>query len=269
MSVYRFYDPAPVFFSTLGVDVVVNGELTFYDRGTTNLRDTWSDPEQTTLNTNPVPCDSSGRPNVNVFLEGEYTVKIEGDNLAALERDVVPEVSASATLPTLNSGEFLTGDGTNYLAATIREMPDATGSTGQIAVTDGGGGYVLQDIPDFTPEDPEVVVAAGSFQAGVSTDATKFYTQWGTGSASASGARETTASIIFAVPFDVLWHVTITPQGSGFTANSDLPRFSITTQSVTGFTVRFVTGENSTSTVWDIINAINFTYAAFGTIEVP
>ena len=77
MPAYRFYDPAPVFFDTLGVEKVENGTLTFYDIGTTNERDTWSDADLTVLNPNPVSLDSDGRASVNIFLDGDYTVKIE------------------------------------------------------------------------------------------------------------------------------------------------------------------------------------------------
>ena len=88
-------------------------------------------------------------------------------------------------------------------------------------------------------------------------------------SASASVTRETSATVNFPTAYDVLWNVYITPKGSGVISLNDIPRFSVTSQSTSSFTVRFFTGENSTFEGWDISGAVSFGWVAYGTKEVP
>lgn len=82
MSVYQFYNPAPVFFDLLGIAPVAGGSLAFYEISTTTPKDTWSDVDKITLNVNPVPLDASGRSSLNIFMDGDYTV-ICTDSLGA------------------------------------------------------------------------------------------------------------------------------------------------------------------------------------------
>jgi hypothetical protein len=277
MPAFQFYDPAPSFRDLLGDQVLNGGSLTFYDRGTTNPRDTWSAPEMEVadLNANPLTLDSAGRPGP-LFGDGEYTVVCK-DSLGATiwTRDVIPGGGAAASLPTLDSGEFLTGDGTNYLAQTIRQMPDATGSTGQIPVTNGGGanGYTLQDIPDFTPPDPEIAVTSTTFQAGVSTDDTKYWIERGTGSAPNSGTKFTSTTITFAEEFDALWHVDICVTTTSTTPAGELPTHSVTGftagSSATGVTVNFNIPDDDSSTNHKFSTSVPFTWMAHGSREMP
>lgn len=276
MPAFQFYDPAPIFRDLLGDDALAGGSLTFWERGTTTLKNTWSDPEMAVLNANPVALDSSGRANTAIFGEGEYTVKAM-DSLGATiwTRDVIPGGDAALSIPALETDEFLTNDGTNLLWAPIRQMPDATGSTGQIPVTNGGGanGYTLQDIPDFTPPDPEIVVTSTSFQAGVSTDDTKFFMLSGTGTASASGTKSTSTGITFATAFGTLLSVIITPTITSATPSGALPTFSVSGwtpgAASTGVTVNFNIPDDDSTSNWKFSSAVTFAWTAIGTREVP
>ena len=100
MSVYQFYNPAPVFFDLLGIQPVAGGSLYFYEIGTTTPKDTWSDVDMTTLNVNPIPLDASGRSSLNIFMDGDYTV-ICTDSLGATiwTRDI-PASAAAGELAT-------------------------------------------------------------------------------------------------------------------------------------------------------------------------
>ena len=278
MAAFQFYDPAPTFLDLLGLSPLNGGELYFYDIGTTNPRDTWSDPGLggANLNPNPITLNSAGRPTVGIFLDGEYTVVLKTSGGATVwSRDVIPGGNAALNLPVLDSGEFLTGDGVNYLAATIRQMPDATGSTGQIPVTNGGGanGYTLQDIPDFTPPDPEIEVTASTFRAGVSTDDTKLWIASGTDTAPASGTKDTSKSISFSPGFDKLWAVVVIPKITAATPSGAMPTWSVTgyTQgsSSTGCDVNFNIPDDDSTSNWKISNNIDFDWIAFGTREIP
>lgn len=278
MPAFQFFNPAPVFFDILGLEPVNGGFLHFYDRGTTNDRDTWDTPEMAVpdLNPNPVPLDSAGRANAPIFLEGEYTVVCK-DSLGATiwTRDVVPGGDSALTIPALETGEFLTNDGVNLLWQAIRQMPDATGSTGQIPVTNGGGanGYTLQDIPDFTPPDPEIAVTSTTFRAGVSTDDTKYWIERGTGSAPNSGTKFTSTTITFAEEFDALWHVDICVTTTSTTPAGELPTHSVTGftpgSSATGVTVNFNIPDDDSSSNHKFSTSVPFTWMAHGSREIP
>lgn len=277
MAAFQFYQPAPVFTGLTTFQPIAGGFLHFYDIGTTNPRNTWSDPalDAPHLNANPVPLDAAGRADEPIFLDGEYTV-VAKDALGATvwTRDVIPGGNAALNLPLLDADEFLTGDGTNYLAATIRQMPDATGSTGQIPVTNGGGanGYTLQDLPDFDPPDPQIEVTDTTFQAGVSTDATKLWWKTGTSSAPNTGTKFTSVAVSFSPGFDKLWGVLIIPMLTSATPAGEMPTWSVTGwthgSASSGVTVNFNIPDDDTNSAHKFNTSVPFAYIAFGTREI-
>lgn len=269
MAAYNFNDPAPVFQNILGTAHLATGSLTFYAIGTTTPKDTWNDPDMApaNVNANPLNLDSSGRPTVDVFMDGEYTVKLtdgpDGTGSTIWTRDIVPGVDAGLSIPALVNGEFLTNDGATLQWDAIRQVPDPTGQSGK-ALTSTGSGTTWTPFPSAPTLD--VVIGANSLRVGDGSSSTKVLFQRGSGEAAATGTRETFASAVFDTPFTTLWHISIETQGSGFPG--DIPRHSQSASAVTGFTVRFTTGENSTSSVWDINSPIPFTYLAVGTVTV-
>ena len=71
----RFVNPVPQFFDAAGNPLSV-GALYFYDSvNTTTEKDTYSDSDNSTPNTNPVILDGEGRLN-NCFLSGVYNVEL-------------------------------------------------------------------------------------------------------------------------------------------------------------------------------------------------
>lgn len=274
MTAYRFTDPSPVQFNLAGTASAVNGSLTFYDIGTTTPKSTWSNRALSVLNANPVSLNAAGRPATEIWLSGEYSVVLKAsDGTTIWTRDIVPEIAPGLAIPSLtgNATKVLTNDATNLLWESRRQLPDPSGSPGWSVVANAGGtDYILQPpaVAPVAPE-PDIVVGTASFQAGISSDPTKVLIQVGSGSASASGTRETSATVNFPTAYDVLWNVYITPKGSGVTSLNDIPRFSVTSQSTSSFTVRFFTGENSTFAGWDISGAVAFGWVAYGTKEVP
>jgi len=78
----RFINPQPQFFTDLGLPLS-EGLLYFYSTETSTPLDTYSDPELTTPNPNPVQLDAGGSPEVDIWLDGVYKVilKDKDDNL--------------------------------------------------------------------------------------------------------------------------------------------------------------------------------------------
>lgn len=273
MPAYRYYDPAPVNFGLLGEEKAASGSLTFYDLGTTDLRDTWSDADLNTANTNPVPLDSSGRANVNIFLDGDYSVVLkDSTGQTVWTRDVIPGGDGNLSIPAPTAGYFLTSpDGVNLAWAAVLQLPDPTGSTGQVPVTDGAG-YVLADLPTIDPPvDPDIIVTETTFQAGNTDDDTKLLIQRGTGQAAASGSKTTTVNINFPEAYDGdpadVW-VDITVTSPAATTGGAQVTHAVTSISLSGFTVKFVSGEQDSSSQWMITIPVDFKWRAEGNIEV-
>lgn len=274
MSAFRFVDPNPVIWGLLGMEIAPGGSLTFYEQGTTTLKDTWSDQALAIENPNPVELDSAGRAETEIWLDGEYTVLAkDSDGTTIWTRDVVPEIAPGLAIPSLVgvSGYFLSNDGTNPIWVPITLLPDPSGSAGyQVVVNSDSTGYILQPIETPDIPDPDIVVTANSFRAGTSDEPTKEFSQRGSGSAAASGTKTTSVAIVFAVPFSTLDYVGISPTAGFVTqAGTVQPSWSVTSMSTTGFTVQFSTQTGEANSDNNIVTPVTFKYLAVGTLEVP
>ena len=118
--------------------------------------------------------------------------------------------------------------------------------------------------------DPEIVVGTSSLRAGVSDDPTKGLFQAGTGSAPATGTKQTTASVVYATPYATAPFPIVQPTGGPFTVASDyLVDWSITSASNTGFAVTFNGHHGEGNSDGNIITPVTFNYLVYGTVEVP
>lgn len=275
MAAYNFNDPAPVFQNILGTAHLATGSLTFWAIGTTTPKDTWNDPDMApaNVNANPLNLDSSGRPTVDVFMDGEYTVKLtdgpDGTGATIWTRDIVPGVDAGLSIPALVNGEFLTNDGASLLWDAIRQVPDPTGQSGKV-LTSTGASTTWTALP--TAPTLDVVIGSDSIRIGDGSSSTKFLIQTKSDSAPASGTKSTSKAIVFDEPFVSIWHVAVTT-----TISAATPSGALVDNSVTGFTqfspstgvnVNFNVSDDDGSASWQITNPITFTYIAFGTVTV-
>lgn len=84
----RFIPPSEQYFDNSG-NVLSGGLLYFYDSGTAVAKDTYSDPDGTIANTNPVVLDAAGR-TPNIYLDGAYKLIIrDSAGVQIEERDPV------------------------------------------------------------------------------------------------------------------------------------------------------------------------------------
>lgn len=263
---YRFINPAPVLFNLAGTEPAAGGSLTFYERGTTTDKDTWSDEAMgdPNLNENPVPLDSSGRANTEIWLDGEYTCVLK-DSLGATiwTRDLVSEAGTGTSLPALTTDYFLSNDGTNLLWAAIRQVPDPTGQANKVLSNDGSN--LLWMTPE-TVEQPDFASTSTSWRAGPE-DGTHFFVQSDTDSAPASGSVTTSATVTFDTPFTTIFNVVVT-----VTSNSQpggpVVSFLTADPTTTGFTVMFDIAEGAVSGA-NFANPVPFRWTAFGLLSDP
>jgi hypothetical protein len=144
---FRIFQPGTQFFTNDG-KVLAGGSLWFFDSGTSNPADTYSDPTLTTPNPNPVPLDGAGRPNTDIWGDGSYRVVLKdagGVTLVTMDNVSGPQGIPD---PALEAGKFLTNDGTDLFWDEIRELPDPDGaSAGEVLTADGAGNVDWQPIP--------------------------------------------------------------------------------------------------------------------------
>ncbi|WP_369916545.1 hypothetical protein AB8810_11170 [Xanthomonas sp. NCPPB 3005] len=253
---FRFYNPAPVFLDLPGLAPLAGGSLQFFAIGTTTPKGTWSDSDLTTPNTNPVPLDSSGRANVNIWLDGAYSVVLRAaDGTLVWTRDVDSGAGAGATIPALLTGKFLSNDGSNLIWSDVLQVPDPTGSANKILSTDGSNLIWIsqQELPDLPVQNFTNRVKVGTYLR-----------QWGSDSAPASGSRQTARSVTFANPFSGdPYFIAIMPRNVTHTAGGQIGVPAVTAKSATGFSVQFDTDDFGQSNA-SFISAVPFDWVAEG-----
>lgn len=258
MAAYRFYNPAPVLMDLLGLQPCAGGSLAFYEIGTTTPRNTWSDPGQTILNTNPVLLDSSGRTNTNIWLDGAYSVRLRDAAGAVIwTRDVDSGASGGLTIPALASGQFLSNDGSSLLWDIIRQVPDPTGSADKILSTDGNSliWIAKQAIPSLPIEVLENAIKIKGVMI-----------QWGGGSAPASGGYSTQQAITFTTPFTEAPYFAIPSVNSALVTASSLVATAATNYSATGCTFNFSTADSKEGNSDKITSPIPYKWVAIGKV---
>lgn len=259
MASFRFYNPAPVLMDLLGLAPCAGGSLSFYDIGTTTPRNTWSDRDMAILNTNPVPLDSSGRANVNIWLDGAYSVVLrDAANVVIWTRDVDSGVEDGFAIPPLANGQWLTNDGSNLLWGTFFQLPDPTGSDGKFPVASGGG-YVLQAQPTI-PTLP-IVTTDTSIKINDILD------QWGTGSIPATGgAAVSNVTINFPTPYIATPNCSVNiNRSSGVVAAGFIGCLGYTA-STTQLTVFFDLNITELGSSYNLVSPVPITWRAVGKV---
>lgn len=269
MTVYQFYNPQPVLLNLPGIGPIPNGKVYFYELGTTTPKDTWSDyaTGAPVLNSNPVLLDSSGRPSTEIWLDGEYSVKVDdGDDVTIDTFDMRPAADDAASIPIPEEDEYLGGDGSAYIAKTYRGMPDPTGLVGYVPVSDGEG-YIMQPLPEAPPA-PEIPIANPSVSI-VKVGTMMF--QLGTGTVpAASGSKTSSVNITFAEAFTgtpTVFPKNSTPGGS--TSSGACAVLVSSSESTTGATITANIPDDDSRTEWKLGNATNFSYVAIGPCLSP
>ena len=230
MAGYRLYDLNPVYFNLLATQPADGGFLYFYDIGTTTPRATYSDRALTIPNSNPVLLDSTGRANVNVWLDGAYTVVCKQSNGVTIWTEDVDNGATSGTaIPSLVSGQFLTNDGTNLLWQALKQVPDPTGSSGKYLSTDGTS-LLWQAV---TIPASQVSTTANSIKV------IDKLVQWGSATFPASGARQIAGSITFGTPYDSAALVVLPIPTNIATIGQQIGAGAVLSKSATGATIQF------------------------------
>lgn len=268
---YRLYDPNPAYVNLLGTGTVPGGSLTFYDRGTTTEKNTYSDEEMGvgTENENPLPLDASGRAETEVWLDGEYTVVLKDvGGTPVWTRDVIPEVAPTTNLPdpATNPGGTVKSNGTGYALETVVSLPDTTDSEGYMLVVSGGSPTW---VPQPEPEEANVTVTTNRIVF-VSGDGTRAW-QVLKGSATIPHSNATSASlpVTYPNPFKSgeVPHVAITP-APGTQPGGPVVPFLDGLPTSTNFTAKVDVAEGNSINANVTVDVV-FQWRAEGEIDPP
>jgi hypothetical protein len=275
MPSFRLVDKTRTFFG-LQAQLLAGGSLVFYQAGTTTLQDVYGDKDLSVNNGNTVDLDSSGRPSVDVWADTTDTYFMEVYDSAGVKQGELDNMEvpggAGQTIPTLDPGEYLSGDGTNFIAVSLdgKLLPDMAGNANKILGTDGSVASWVAKPADGAAGVSDIVIASGSVKW--SNGSNHILKQWGSDTATNTNTRDCTKAITFATAYSATPKIQITPAASAAptVGGNVFPKFDIIAKSTTGFTVKFSTWTGGTSadasSTNNVINAdIPFDWEAIGT----
>lgn len=262
---FRFINQLPQFLNASG-QVLTGGQLAFYSSGTTTPLATYTDDTLTIQNPNPLELDSTGRPTADIWMNGNYRVVLLDSTGATIwTRDDVQQPGGTTfSLPTLVAGQFLSNNGASPLWAAINQVPSPAGANGKVLSTDGSNLFWIPAPTNGTPGTPgtnaAVTVTTSSTKWSSGAAPFAFY-QMGSGSAPASGTKNTQQSVTFTTAFASTPTVIVIPTAAAQGGVMPIPMlFSV---SATGFTVYFGTNDDNAAATF--ITACTFNWIAFGT----
>lgn len=268
MAAFRLYSKLHTFYGQDG-QLLAFGKLKFYEAASTIPKDVYGGPTLSPNNGPEIDLDASGRPDLDIWGEGSYFAELyDSDDVKQGEADHIQIPGGAALdIPIPNEGEFITGDGSQFLVAEIRQVPDPTGSANKVLGTDG---TVLQWVAQPEIPEPDIVVTATSTRVGISSSTTKALTQMGSDTAPATNYVISEKEVTFPVPFAAPPpYVGITVTKSNVTANgygTDIAAINIT---ATGFTASFNSDHgDAPAGAADIISPFGFIWFAAGTVVV-
>jgi hypothetical protein len=260
---YRPLGQFPQYFLDNG-NVNAGGFIHTYETDLTTDKLTYSDPGLTVENPILIPLDASGRPSVDVWGDGAYGMEIldSGSVVYLTANNIQPDTGSTQTIPALETGEFLTNDGSNLLWQVISQVPDPSGFADYILSTDGAN---FLWIPAPEVEQPNIEVTTNSVRL-VSGGDDDWLIQKGSAVALASGTNQTTLPVTFLVPFKsgTVPNVQILPAPGTQPFGPVVPYMPVPT--ATGFTASFDVAEGSTSGA-NITNDVNFQWIAQGVAD--
>ena len=195
---FQFSNPSPVLWELTALAPARGGSIQFYAIGTTTTpKATFANFAQTITNPNPVPLDSSGRPEVPLWLDGDYSVTVRNADGETIDTfDLRDPATGGTTIPALVSGQYLTNNGTALQWVPIAQLPDPTGQSGKVVTTDGSN-FLFTNLPE-APTLP-VDVTANGISIGDGSQTLRMIA--GTDTAPSSGTNRTSKQITFGVTF--------------------------------------------------------------------
>lgn len=271
MPSYRVCSRTRTYFGTSG-QLLAGGSILFYQAGTTTPQDVYGEKELTTNNGSTVDLDSSGRPTVDCWADTSDRYFMEVYDSAGAkqydEDDVELPGGVAQTIPALNEGEFLSGDGTNLLAVDLsnRLVPDPTGQSTKILGNDGTSPIWVAKPSDGAAGVSDIVIGTGSVK--LSSGSSHVLQQWATDSVAGGGGLSVSKSVTFATAYSSAPVVEVEVTGTNPTSAGNIELKHRVVATTTGFTVTFDTHTGGSSADLsgngNLTGTVNFAWRAIG-----
>jgi hypothetical protein len=259
MAAYRIFSRLNTFYGLTG-QLLAGGYLKFYTEETTTPKDVYGDEALSVNNGATVDLDASGRPDVDVWGDGDYFIELyDADDVKQGDMDNVAIYGGgSLTIPALVSGQFLSNNGTVLDWESVRQVPDPTGQVGKILGTDGTAA-IWQDPP--AEPTPEYTISSTSIEIG------DLLIQWGTGTApAAASAKSSAVNISFTTAFtSAPYHAGVTiSNAGGSTPAGDICTVAVTNLATNGMTVTVNVPDDDSSSSHKLASSTPFTFFVIG-----
>lgn len=268
---FRILNQAPQYLLADGT-LNAGGSLTFFETDLTTPKNTWSDPEMTTLNANPVALDSAGRSVTDIWGDGEYGVVLKNQLGVTIwtRNNVGSGVEPGTEIPALVTGQFLSNDGTDLLWAPVLQVPDPTGLANYVLTSDGTGVPIWQ-LPEEPPEpdEPDIIVGDLDFTAGITDEPVKWYVDRNVATAPASGSHSTSIAITFEEEFDDPPMVFAQINQASICAAGLIGCCGVTSITTTGATINVDVNDDDDRAQFNIVSPVALYWMAVGLRSVP
>lgn len=264
MAAYLLFNTLTTFRGISG-ELLAGGEIRFFQTNTTTPQDVYGNRALSVNNGNTVALDASGRLAHECWADTTASYYVELYDADSVKQGQISYIEIPGgqgqTIPVPSPGEFLTGDGTNFLLDDLsdRLIPDQTGHSNEILGTDGTtAAWVAR------PQDgvSDTAATATSIRVG------KTLYQLGTDTAPSSGGISTTKAISYATAYKSGSppRVFVMPVGGTQTGAAPSVPYLTSAPTETGFTVAFDVAEGDTDPAI-MINPVPFHWMAVG--EIP
>lgn len=264
MAAFRLYDKAQTWFGLTG-QLLAGGYLKFYEAGTTTPANVYGDRALTTNNGSTIGLDASGRLEHECWADTADAFFVEVYDADDVKQGEVSYVEIPGgqgqTIPVPSPGEYITGDGTNFLLDDLsdRLIPDQTGQSNKILGTDGTTASWVTRPTDGAPGVSDIASTATSVRIG------GILIQWGSDTAPATSTDTTMKAITFptafaAAPYFVKITVTNGPTINGTSLVAD----AVTSPSTTGCTVNLNNADRHYEGSSKLTSSIPFKWVAIG-----
>jgi hypothetical protein len=243
MPSFRLVDKTRTFFG-LQAQLLAGGSLVFYQAGTTTPQDVYGDKDLTVNNGSTIDLDSSGRPSVDVWADTTDAYFMEVYDASSVKQGELDNMEvpggAGQIIPIPDDGEYLSGDGTNFIAVSLdgKLLPDMAGNANKILGTDGSLASWVAKPADGAAGVSDIVITSSSVKLsnGTNHSLRQFKAETVTG----TGALEVTKSITFDTAYSSAPKVLVTVTGTNASAASNVEVHTrVSAISTTGFTVVF------------------------------
>lgn len=268
MGAFRLLDQLPQYRKADGT-LCAGGSIVFSNTGTSTARPVYGEAALSTNLGSTITLDADARHSEDVWLSGEYRVRLlDSAGVQIWLRENVRDVASAGLQPPDPAdganGEVLHTDGAAWYFDTVLAIPSQSGNNGKVLTTDGSA--LSWATPDEAPTYSSTNLPGGVTQDADSFQIGKLLVQFGSGTADSAAAQTTSEAVMFATAYTgSLLHVSIMPTVGAVTGESGGVEVACTSSSVSGFTATLIAPDMGAVVGSENIGSnVTFTYVAFG-----